>query len=89
MAGAAALGLIAVPVQAAPAGGSLDSVKTAAPQAAGVQKATWWRERRYHYRPYSYGYGPRYRYRHYGYRPGFRFYYGPRYHHRHWHNRHW
>jgi hypothetical protein len=83
MAAAAALGFVAVPAQAAPAG-SLDALKSAASQTSDVQKAHWY-GRRYGYRDYYY---PRYRYD-YGYRPGFRYYYGPRYHRRHWHYRYW
>jgi hypothetical protein len=82
-AGAVALGLFAVPAQAAPGGGPIDALNAAAAENGNVQQ-THWRGRRY-----GYYYGPRYRYRGYGYRPGFRFYYGPRYHRRHWHYRYW
>jgi hypothetical protein len=92
MTAATALGLVAMPAQAAPAGG-ISALKAADAPAADVQKAGGWHGRRYGYRPY-YGYGPRfhngprygYRYR---YRPGFRFYFGPRYNRRHWGYRHW
>jgi hypothetical protein len=83
MAGAAALGFVALPVQAAPTGGT-DALRAAAGQNADVQKVHW-DGRRYRHRHY---YGPRYGYRHH-YRPGFRSYYGPRYHRRHWHHRGW
>lgn len=86
LAGAATLGLVALPAEAAPAGG-LSAAQGAAAPTTDVQQAHWY-GRRYGYRPYSYDYGPR-RYGYYGYRPDFRLYYGPRYHRRHWHYRHW
>jgi hypothetical protein len=88
MASAAALGLVAVPAQAAPAG--LAGSPQAADAATTDVKPVHWNGRRYHYRRYGRGYyyGPRYRHRHY-YGPGFRFYYGPRYYRRHWHYRGW
>jgi hypothetical protein len=90
MAGAAALGLVAVPAEAITTAGT--GALKAAPT-TDVEKAHWY-GRRYRYRPYyGYGprfhYGPRYGYRHHYYRPGFRFYYGPRYRHRHYRYRNW
>jgi hypothetical protein len=82
MAGAATLGFLALPAEAAPAGAPA-ALKGALAQTADVQQAHWY-GRRHRYR-YRYHYGPRYGYRGHYYRPGFRFYYGPRYHHR----RHW
>jgi hypothetical protein len=81
LAGAATLGLVTLPAEAAPSGG-MNTLQGAAGQTADVQPAHYYGRR--HYRPYY-----RYGYRHYGYRPGFRFHYGPRYHRRHWHYRHW
>jgi hypothetical protein len=83
LAGAMALGLVAVSAEAAPAGGV--NLKGAAAQTTDVQPATYY-DRRYRYRRhYHYDY-PRYRYRYRYYRPGIRFYYGPprRYYRRHW-----
>jgi hypothetical protein len=77
LAGAATLGLIALPAEAVTIGG-VSALQGAAARTADVQPAHWY-GRRYSYRPYYYG--PRWRYRHGydGYRPGFRYYYGPRY----------
>jgi hypothetical protein len=72
---AATLGFVAVPAQAAPAGG-INTLKGTAAQAANVEAVDWY-GRRYYYD------GPRYRYHRYHY------YYGPRYHRRHWHYRSW
>jgi hypothetical protein len=93
MAGAAALGLGAMPAKA-DSPGFAGTLRAHSPVTADVQPAHW-RSRRYYSRPYRYYsrpryygprfyYGPRYRYRRPYYAPGFRFYYGPRYYRRHW-----
>jgi hypothetical protein len=79
LAGALTMGLVTMPAEAAPTGG-LPTLKGAAAPTAEAQQAHWY-GRRYGYRPYYYGYGPR-RYGYYGYGPGYR--YGYRHHRRHW-----
>ena len=93
IAGAAALGLLALPADAAPLGGATQG--THAPADAAVHKAFWWGHggHRRHYRePYYYGgyYRDPYYYR--GYRPHYYYYgapdyyYAPRRLYRHWHH---
>jgi hypothetical protein len=88
IAGAAALGFVALPAQAAPAGAPA-ALQGALVQPTDLQQATW---DGYRYR-HRHHYGPSYGYRDRHYRPGFRYYYGPRYHrhrhHHHRHHRHW
>ena len=89
---AIAAGFLAVPGQAAPAGGMMgDLTIAAAGDSAGVRQVHGYYYR--HYRPYRYyrSYRPRYYhsyryhrpYGYYGYRPGFYFSFGPRRYYRH------
>ena len=79
----AALGLtlLAAPVQAAPAGGPVGGLKTAAGDGTPVEQV---RHRCYWHR--GHWHCPRHRYYHYN-SPGFHFHFGPRRHHHHRH--HW
>jgi hypothetical protein len=82
--GAAALGFLAMPVQAAPAGALTGNA--AAAQEAGTSTAEQVRHRCY--RRYGEWICPRHHYyRSYGYGPGVSLYFGGRRHH--YHRRHW
>ena len=83
--GALALGFLAMPVQAAPAGALMGNAAAAQEEGASmaeqVRHRCFWRYGRLHC--------PRHhRYYRYGYSPGINLYFGGRRHHRH-HRRHW
>jgi hypothetical protein len=77
--------LLAAPVQAAPAGGAVGDLRTAAGDGTPIEQV---RHRCYWHRGHLHC--PRHRYYRHYYSPGFNFHFGPRrhYHHRHHHHRH-
>ena len=80
--GAAALGFLAMPVQAAPAGALTGNAVAAQVEAASTAEQV----RHRCYRRYGEWICPRHHYRSYGYGPGVSLYFGGRRHH---HRRHW
>ena len=84
--GAAALGLLAMPVQAAPAGALTGNAVAAQEQGASTAEQV----RHRCYRRFGEWVCPSHRYyRHYGYGPGINLYFGGRRHHHHHHRRNW
>jgi hypothetical protein len=87
-AGALALGLATLPVEAAPAGGATIDLEGAAEtsvEKAHYRRCWWHRGHRHCRRHYGYRYYPYY----YGYGPSIRFYWGGHRHRWHRHRWHW